>query len=244
MWNSIFKTYAGADATLEIVVMLLGMFLLGVAIAHLYAKHLYVCKNNNLVNKKKKRVSVDGFNNNDGNDFILMDDESDLRRISEKSKTNVVNRIKNAELEQKKDLVWDGNLLKEEQSNDLLNNIPLNSSADNGDFKTKDEVEDKIIVKEGDQKETPNNISSYLSSKYNFNNFSEKQKEEYDNINDDFRQEDDFKLIEGIGPKIDALLKQAGIKTYKDLSMVKVDSLKRILRELGGDRYAFHDPTS
>ena len=54
---------------------------------------------------------------------------------------------------------------------------------------------------------------------------------------------DDFKKIEGVGPKIEALLHNAAIKTYVELSEVSVDKIKEILTE-AGSRYKMHDPTT
>ena len=56
--------------------------------------------------------------------------------------------------------------------------------------------------------------------------------------------EDDLKVVEGIGPKIESLLKSAGVKTFDTLSTVTADQIREILKEKGGDRYAFHDPTT
>jgi len=55
---------------------------------------------------------------------------------------------------------------------------------------------------------------------------------------------DDLKVIEGIGPKIESILKSEGVTTLKNLSKMKSDDIKEILIRVGGDRYAFHDPTT
>jgi len=55
--------------------------------------------------------------------------------------------------------------------------------------------------------------------------------------------DDDFKKIEGIGPKISELLKGAGIATFEELSKTDVDRIKEILAE-AGNRYKMHDPTT
>jgi len=52
---------------------------------------------------------------------------------------------------------------------------------------------------------------------------------------------EDLKVVEGIGPKIEQLLKNDGIKTWRDLANAKVDRLKGIL-DAAGDRYRIHDP--
>jgi len=55
--------------------------------------------------------------------------------------------------------------------------------------------------------------------------------------------EDDFKKIEGVGPKISELLKTAGIETFEALAKTEVDKIKSILAD-AGSRYKMHDPTT
>ena len=54
---------------------------------------------------------------------------------------------------------------------------------------------------------------------------------------------DDLKLVEGIGPKIEGLLHDAGIKTWADLAGTDTDRLKAILDE-AGSQYNMHDPST
>ena len=54
---------------------------------------------------------------------------------------------------------------------------------------------------------------------------------------------DDLKKIEGIGPKIEELLQNAGILTYQNLHETEADKIREILAE-AGNRYKMHDPTS
>ncbi len=49
--------------------------------------------------------------------------------------------------------------------------------------------------------------------------------------------------VEGIGPKIEGLLKDAGIVTFADLAKAKTTKLKTIL-EAAGSRYQMHDPST
>jgi len=44
---------------------------------------------------------------------------------------------------------------------------------------------------------------------------------------------DDLKIIEGVGPKIEQLLKEGGIHTWAELAGASVDRLKEILDEIG-----------
>lgn len=52
---------------------------------------------------------------------------------------------------------------------------------------------------------------------------------------------DDLKIVEGIGPKIEELLNNAGIKTFAQLASTSVARLNEIL-EAAGPRYQMHDP--
>ena len=54
---------------------------------------------------------------------------------------------------------------------------------------------------------------------------------------------DDLKLIEGIGPKIEQILKDGGINTWAQLAATKADKIKELLTA-AGSRYASHDPTT
>jgi predicted flap endonuclease-1-like 5' DNA nuclease len=53
----------------------------------------------------------------------------------------------------------------------------------------------------------------------------------------------DLKLIEGIGPKIEALFHKAGIKTWHDLAATSVSRCREILLE-GGERFQIHNPAT
>lgn len=54
---------------------------------------------------------------------------------------------------------------------------------------------------------------------------------------------DDLKIIEGVGPKIETLLKDGGISTWAELAVAPVDRLKEIL-DAAGPRYQIHDPST
>lgn len=56
-------------------------------------------------------------------------------------------------------------------------------------------------------------------------------------------KKDDLKIVEGIGPKIEALLKAHGVKDWDALSKADMPTLKNILN-LGGERFTMHDPKS
>jgi len=54
---------------------------------------------------------------------------------------------------------------------------------------------------------------------------------------------DDLKIIEGIGPKIEVLLNNANIYTWKKLSKTGIGELKRLLKA-GGSVYEAHEPNT
>jgi large subunit ribosomal protein L27 len=55
--------------------------------------------------------------------------------------------------------------------------------------------------------------------------------------------QDDLKIVEGIGPKIEELFHNEGIKTWEALAGLTFERCKEIVMT-GGDRYAMHDPTT
>lgn len=52
---------------------------------------------------------------------------------------------------------------------------------------------------------------------------------------------DDLKVVEGIGPKIEKLLQDAGIRTWYELGTTPVDRIQGIL-EVAGPKYRMHAP--
>lgn len=56
-------------------------------------------------------------------------------------------------------------------------------------------------------------------------------------------EKDQLRKIEGIGPKIEGLLHEAGILTFAQLASAEVDKIKEVLAA-AGKRYQMHDPTS
>jgi predicted flap endonuclease-1-like 5' DNA nuclease len=56
-------------------------------------------------------------------------------------------------------------------------------------------------------------------------------------------KQDDLKVVEGIGSKIEELFQNAGINTWKSLSETPVEKLQMILEE-AGDRFSNHNPST
>ncbi|MFK7773010.1 MAG: hypothetical protein AB8F94_12765 [Saprospiraceae bacterium] len=59
----------------------------------------------------------------------------------------------------------------------------------------------------------------------------------------DFAAKDDLKTVEGIGPKIEEILYEAGIHTFSALEGTSVEKLQATLAEAGG-RYNSHNPST
>jgi predicted flap endonuclease-1-like 5' DNA nuclease len=59
----------------------------------------------------------------------------------------------------------------------------------------------------------------------------------------EFIKPDDLKVVEGIGPKIEAVLHNAGILTFEQLASTNPDNINAIL-DAAGPRYRLHNPSS
>lgn len=55
--------------------------------------------------------------------------------------------------------------------------------------------------------------------------------------------QDDLKVVEGVGPKIESLLNEAGINTWAQLADAPTEQVQAILDE-AGPRYRMHDPAT
>ncbi|HSD14611.1 MAG TPA: hypothetical protein VLB74_08180 [Flavobacterium sp.] len=56
-------------------------------------------------------------------------------------------------------------------------------------------------------------------------------------------EENDLKVIEGVGPKIEQLFKTSGILTWKSFAEMSVDRCNEILSK-AGEQFAFHNPST
>ena len=89
-----------------------------------------------------------------------------------------------------------------------------------GYCKEDDGVEDK-----GDF-ESPSKVEKLILKKFGFSTNPE-----------------DLKIVEGIGPKIEGLLKDAGIMNWSDLAAAAESRLQEVLNN-AGDRYRLADPST
>ncbi|HKK88329.1 MAG TPA: 50S ribosomal protein L27 [Saprospiraceae bacterium] len=56
-------------------------------------------------------------------------------------------------------------------------------------------------------------------------------------------KQDDLKMVEGIGPKIEGLLHDAGITSWEELANASTEKVQKILDD-AGPRYRMHQPTT
>ena len=76
------------------------------------------------------------------------------------------------------------------------------------------------------------------------NKYNEKQGSGGENASYGLAFEDsNLQIVEGIGPKIEGILKAGGVNTWKDLSETSTSKLREIL-EAAGPRYKMHDPST
>jgi len=54
--------------------------------------------------------------------------------------------------------------------------------------------------------------------------------------------QDDLKIVEGIGPVIEGILRKSGIDTWKMLAESKTENIRSVLAAEGGQRFRVHDP--
>jgi|WetSurMetagenome_2_1015567.scaffolds.fasta_scaffold922574_2 hypothetical protein len=54
--------------------------------------------------------------------------------------------------------------------------------------------------------------------------------------------QDDLTIVEGIGEKIESILKERGIRTWVELAYAHDEDIKKILLKDGGPSYAVHNP--
>ena len=101
--------------------------------------------------------------------------------------------------------------------------------------KEKHALEEQIAAYRQSEKSNQNLISTPTASHQPFN------AEEVKSIFGKKIKENDLKVIEGIGPKIEELFTTSGIQSWKNLSETSVDRCREILMK-AGERYAIHDP--
>jgi predicted flap endonuclease-1-like 5' DNA nuclease len=93
----------------------------------------------------------------------------------------------------------------------------------------------------GDPKKVIANSGASIINLANIKKTEDKKEDQPEPIEN--TKPDDLKIIEGIGPKIEELFNENGIKTYSQLASKSVTELQDILA-LGGSRFTIHNPST
>ncbi len=230
--------YTGTSAFWEILIMLFVAFVLGWLARMFWEKiisfHNKIDENviEKVIDKKIEEKKIALLNKK------AIEKQKEIKDKEKKIQVDIVSKEKQENKEEKKG----GKIIIEED--DKVTGLKNNENEKAGE--EKDLIETK--KREKSESEEMTQISEIIEKKEQ--NFDEKEEKEekikIKRVKDEqnpfkLLKNDDLKIIEGIGPKIEILLKNAGIITWEDLAKTKVDKLRFILKE-GGDRFSFHNP--
>ena len=91
-------------------------------------------------------------------------------------------------------------------------------------------------------------VREYRKERAEFSSeISDARRHEFENVeikateNGHALRRDDLKIVEGIGPKIEELLHEAGIFTFDELAATEPSRIRKILNA-AGPRFKMHDP--
>jgi len=243
--NDVAKYYTKEDATLEIILMLLGAFLLGVLFRHFMGF------------LRKKEIIMEAAPSNVSNEDMLksnlVSDTPTSVAIDTKELDLQVNALKKEVDRLSSMKICNCNLSSDASKSNLIHSPAIDSVQIEGNQKieevktatpiaeVKEEVKSEVVedvkaetmdvAKTEEVKEEPKNeIVTEEKSNFNFS----------PSVSDNSKP-DDLKVIEGIGPAIENLLNEKGIFTYEQLSLEQVTRLEQLLDE-AGPRFRVHVP--
>lgn len=208
MFKNVFGRYDGTDATIEILLMLLVAFLLGMLFRALFGR-----KSSGVDHSEELELLR---NQNAGleRDLGLCRD-----KLSECNKSMSDQRAEINKLSMKAVSV---NTPTVSKSSAIVKKAAPKKAA------PKKTVTKKATTKKAaPKKAAPKKVAAITTHSYK----GKKVKS------------DDLKIVEGVGPVIEKLMKSAGIKNWDMLSKTSVVNLRKILKA-GGDRFRMHDPAS
>lgn len=243
--NSVTKAYDGRDASIEIVLMLLGAFILGYLlryfIGHLSKKEIIIDKGTPS-KEEKLAMNSDSIAKNisesttaklniDKSDFNIL--KLEVERLNKivsilQIQTEEVSILKSASLKAEK--LIEPTVIKEPEIviRELKDVAPVITNSEVAEPKPK--IENSKIT----QPELEVPVLKVETPVVTENNESTTSTETSTEV-------DDLKVVEGIGPAIEKLLNENGIFTYEELASKTVLNLERILDE-AGPRFRVHVP--
>ena len=248
--NDVTKTYTQQDATLEILIMLGGAFLLGCLLCWLIRSLIKVNKHES-VNKKSSiggikattevapSVEKQSFSSENTHHGETEPSHYSNPRIDDFTKISGVNKEIENELRKRdvksyidlrdsdKEIILDtlksanDQSISEKEAQTWPHQANL---AAKGEWEKLREYQDFISRRHKTVKETKQRVVHIKS-------------------NVDETLQDDLKKIEGIGPKIEEVLNKNAIYTFKDLRKSNRDTLRKYLDD-AGNRFKMHEPES
>jgi len=241
MFNSdVTQTYNHTDATTEIIIMLAGAFLLGCLLCWLLKK---------LFADNKQDQSIKQNIDNNGNAAVIRSEPQTLASSKKTSTPVSVTSSTTSYMKPKIDNLTkitgiNSDIETELKSRGIKSYIDLRDSNPETIADTLNTQSGKSVVKQ-EARTWPHQAS--LAAKGDWDKLKEYQ---------DFmlrsnrnaqkvrkESKDDLKKIEGIGPKIEEILNNNEIYTFKSLSNTSRDSLKSHLNN-AGNRFKMHEPES
>ncbi|MCK5588777.1 MAG: hypothetical protein KAI16_00505 [Candidatus Pacebacteria bacterium] len=230
--NNVTKDYTGSSALGEIIIMLLVAFILGWIVRMLWERFFSKKRNENIFRNLKEEKEVR--------------QREEGERLEQIRKTiALVNAKKSVEAKKAEEIIKES-IVTERVEKIIREPVMVE--------KIEEVVEEPIMVEKVEEVEEvieepvateivenqDEDFSEKIISESSIPPYQEKIK-----TSNPFGmlKNDDLKIIEGVGPKIEILLKNANIVTWQDLAATSVERIKLILKE-GGDRFSFHDPTT
>lgn len=114
--------------------------------------------------------------------------------------------------------------------------------ANQGEWQKLEEYQDSIALGTNDAtSQKSDQITTSQNTSLHINKVSSKPDAIHNEINNESDSKDDFKKIEGIGPKIEELLNKAGITTFEQLMECSSTTIKDLL-DAAGPQYRMHNP--
>ena len=256
--SDVTQTYNQQDATMEILIMLAGAFLLGCLLCWLMRK--LFSNDDQILATENGNINTHSNNGRDTSQTLTSSNQQQASVVTKNTKattttTKSQSTSANYNTPRIDDLTKISGINTEVQSE--LKSRGIRSYIDLRDSNKQSIVETLKTpsAKHTSTKEAqtwPHQAS--LAAKGEWEKLKEYQefmartqkaaeKVKQQNENEQSPAKDDLKKIEGIGPKIEEILNAKGINTFKELSNTSRNTLKNYLDE-AGSRFKMHEPKS
>ena len=258
--SDVTQTYNQQDATMEILIMLAGAFLLGCLLCWLMRK--LFSNDDQILATENGDINTHSNNGRDTPQTLTSSNRQQASVVTKNTKATTTTKSQstsanynNYNTPRTDDLTKISGINTEVQSE--LNSRGIRSYIDLRDSNKQSIVETLKTpsAKHTSTKEAqtwPHQAS--LAAKGEWEKLKEYQefmartqkaaeKVKQQNENEQSPAKDDLKKIEGIGPKIEEILNAKGINTFKELSNTSRNTIKSYLDE-AGSRFKMHEPKS